>query len=152
MRVQRGLNMEDKNMSDNNETLNVNAQQDYFTANDEIVSWEQAVENERSYSPFVDIYETQDDFILVANMPGVAKENVRLKYEDGSLVIFGRVNPDNNRKKYLLKENGTGNYYRKFKIADSIDDSKIEAKYENGQLVVKLPKQERLKPRTINIK
>jgi HSP20 family protein len=139
-------------MSDSKETVNVNTQQDYFSANEEIVSWEQVIENERSYSPFVDIYETQDDFILSANMPGVAKENVRLKYEDGSLVIFGRVYQDNIRKKYLLKENGTGNFYRKFKIADSIDDTRIDAKYENGQLTVTLPKHEKLKPRTINIK
>ena len=125
-------------MSENNETLNMNTDQGYFSANDEIVSWEQVIENERSYSPFVDIYETQDDFMLVANMPGVSKENVRLKYEGGSLVIFGRVNQDNVRKKYLLKENGTGNFYRKFKIADSIDESKIEAKYENAQLIVTL--------------
>ena len=139
-------------MSENNETLNMNTDQSFISSNDEIISWEQVIENERSYSPFVDIYETEDNFVLLANMPGVAKENVRLKYEDGSLVIFGRVNQDNVRKKYLLKENGTGNFFRKFRIADSIDDSKIEAKYENGQLIVVLPKQERLKPRNIIIK
>jgi HSP20 family protein len=139
-------------MSENNETLNMNTDQNFVSSNDEIISWEQVIENERSYSPFVDIYETEDNFVLLANMPGVSKENVRLKYEDGSLIIFGRIGQDNVRKKYLLKENGTGNFFRKFRIADSIDDSKIEAKYENGQLTVILPKQERLKPRNIIIK
>ena len=85
-------------------------------------------------------------------MPGVNKENVKLKLEEESLTIFGKINYDEAvSRKYVLNENAVGNYYRKFRISNSIDETKISAKYENGQLIVNLPKHDRLKPRTINI-
>ena len=55
-------------------------------------------------------------------------------------------------RKYILNENEIGNYYRKFRISNSVDETKIEARFENGQLIVKLPKHDRIKPRTIDIK
>lgn len=117
------------------------------------VSLEDILQKERSVAPLVDIYETNDDFVMVANMPGANRELIQLKLEDNSLMIFGKINYDDviNRK-YILNENEIGNYYRKFRISNSVDESKIEATYENGQLFVKLPKHERVKPRTINIK
>jgi HSP20 family protein len=118
-----------------------------------VTDWDKAFENESWIAPIVDIFESEDDFTLVANMPGVKKENVKIKIEDGSLLIMGRVDFDNllNRD-YVLNESQIGNFYRKFQISDSIDDSKIEAKYENGQLIVHLPKHERVKPKNIEIK
>jgi|WetSurMetagenome_2_1015567.scaffolds.fasta_scaffold357610_2 HSP20 family protein len=115
--------------------------------------WDTALENENWIAPVVDIYETEDDFILVANMPGIKKENVKIKIEDGSLLIMGRVEFDNlvNRN-YIMNESQIGNFYRKFQISESIDDSKIEAKLENGQLIAHLPKHERAKPKNIEIK
>ena len=53
-------------------------------------NWDDALENESWIAPVVDIFETSDDFILVANMPGVKKENVKIKIEDGSLLIMGK--------------------------------------------------------------
>ena len=116
-------------------------------------NWDEALENENWIAPVVDIFETSDDFVLVANMPGVKKENVKIKIEDGSLLIMGKVEYDNliNRN-YILNESQTGNFYRKFQISESIDDTKIEARLENGQLVVHLPKHERAKPKNIEIK
>jgi HSP20 family molecular chaperone IbpA len=111
------------------------------------------LEKETAMAPLVDIYENDNEFILVASMPGVAKENLHLKSEENSLIIFGRVNYDEmNRRKYILNENGFGNYFRKFRISESIDDSKISATFENGQLIVSLPKHERAKPKSIAIK
>lgn len=116
-------------------------------------SIDQILEKESSFAPLVDIYETTDEFVLIANLPGVDKENVILKYEEGSLSILGRVDYNNAiDRKYLLNENEIGNYYRKFRISNSIDESKIQAKYENGQLVINLPKHERVKPKNIQIK
>jgi HSP20 family protein len=54
--------------------------------------------------------------------------------------------------KYIVKETEFGNYYRKFNLTDSIDDTKIEAEMKNGVLTVVLPKHERIKPKTITIK
>jgi HSP20 family protein len=131
--------MEDKELVNVEETKSTN--------------WDTALESENWVAPVVDIYETEDDFILVANMPGVKKENVKIKMEDGSLLIMGRVEFDDlvNRN-YVLNESQVGNYYRKFQISESIDDSKIEARLENGQLTVHLPKHERIKPKNIEIK
>ncbi|MGB8320385.1 MAG: Hsp20/alpha crystallin family protein, partial [Ignavibacteriaceae bacterium] len=78
---------------------------------------------------------------------------VKLKLEEGALTIFGKINYDEAvNRKYILNEAGVGNYFRKFKISNSIDESKIDAKYENGQLVITLPKHDRIKPRAINVK
>jgi HSP20 family protein len=116
-------------------------------------NWEEALEQESWVAPMVDIYETNDDYYLVANMPGVAKEDVKVKLEDGDLVIMGRVNfLGEMKKKYLMKEIHSSNYFRKFKLSDSVDEDKIDAKLENGRLFVFLPKVERVKPKTIEIK
>jgi len=116
-------------------------------------SWEEALENESWVAPLVDIYETDDEFFLNAYIPGVKKENLKIKLEDGHLVIMGRIDYDEAvNRKYVLKETEIGNFYRRFKISDSIDESKIDAKLENGVLEVRLPKHERVKPKTIEIK
>ncbi|MDF1610595.1 MAG: Hsp20/alpha crystallin family protein [Stygiobacter sp.] len=116
-------------------------------------TWDEALEKESWVAPLIDIYETDDDFFLNAYMPGVKKEDVKIKLEDGNLVIMGRIDYEETiNKKYVLQETVLGNYYRRFKISDSIDETKIDAKLENGILNVKLPKHERVKPRTIEIK
>lgn len=116
-------------------------------------SWEESLEKESWVAPLIDIYETADDYFLTAQMPGVSKDNVKIKLEDGHLVIMGRIDYDESlNRKYVLKETETGNFYRRFKISDSIDEQKIDAKLESGVLNVKLPKHERAKPKTIEIK
>ena len=126
---------------------------DIISVKEKTQDWEKILETEAVVAPFVDIYETDDEFILVADMPGVSRENVSIKLEEGSLSIFGKVNYEElSRRKYILNENEIGNYYRKFRISSSVDETKIEARYENGQLIIKLPKHDRIKPRTIEIK
>lgn len=133
-------------MNDNHNNENIEVKEDKQ-------SWENLISAEVSYAPLVDIYETDNEFVLTADMPGVKKEDVNLKLEEGSMLIFGRIDYQNllNRK-FILKEKETGHFFRKFKISDSIDESKVSAKFEDGQLIVILPKHERVKPRTINIK
>jgi HSP20 family protein len=115
-------------------------------------SWEDAVKNEPGIVPAVDIYETGEEFVLIANLPGVSKENVHLKLEKNSLSVFGKVNYNEAlAKEYILNESLFANYYRNFKLSDSIDVSKISAKYENGQLTVNLPKHDKVKPKTISV-
>jgi len=126
---------------------------DIVTVKDNEQNWEEVLETESVVAPFVDVYETTDDFHLVASMPGVTRDDVKLKLEEESLSIFGKVNyKDLKNRKYILNENEIGNYYRKFRISNSVDETKIEARFENGQLTVKLPKHDRIKLRTIEIK
>ncbi len=116
------------------------------------IDWNEALEKEAWISPMINIYETDDNYQLEAFMPGVDRENIKIKYEDGSLIIMGKINFEEVLKRtYILKEMEIGNYYRRINLSDSIDDSKIEAHFENGILSLRLPKHERVKPRTIKI-
>ena len=103
-------------------------------------------------SPLVNIYETDDEFVLTANMPGVVRDNVKVRVEDDMLIMFGAIQYEEAiNRNYILNEGEIGNYYRTFKISDTVDQSNIEARYDNGQLVVNLQKQEKVKPRRIDI-
>ena len=130
-----------------------------MSVNNEIIdkktvnSWEESLEKEKWIAPQADIHETQDDFFVVANMPGSSKDKIKIKLEEGNLIIMGRIEYEEVKKrKYVLKETEFGNYYRKFNISDSIDETKIDAVYEEGQLTVKLPKHDSVKPKTVSIK
>ncbi|NOX16702.1 MAG: Hsp20/alpha crystallin family protein [Chlorobi bacterium] len=132
-----------------------------MTANKELIKvekekqneWEEALKKEAWVTPVVDIFETDDDYFLVVDIPGVSRENIKLKLENGNLVIMGRINYEKViNKTYIMQERNIGNFYREFKISDSIYHDKIEARYENGQLLVRLPKDEKIKPKNIEIK
>ena len=131
-------------MSDNKEIIAVK------TLNNNSI--DEILRNENNILPSTDIYDNPDEFTLVANMPGVSRSQIQVKVIDDSLIVFGRINySEAINKNYILNENEIGNYFRKFKISDSIDKTKINAKYDNGQLIVSLPKRENLKSRTIDI-
>lgn len=116
-------------------------------------SWEESLESELWTPPTVDIYETETDYFITANMPGVSKENVRVKVEKANLIIMGRISYDEiATRKFLLKESRTANFYRSFKLSESINEKNVDAVFEDGQLLVKLPKFHKSKPRSIEIK
>ncbi|MFA6597355.1 MAG: Hsp20/alpha crystallin family protein [Ignavibacteriaceae bacterium] len=132
-------------MSDNKDLVKVEVK------NEE--NWEQTFEQECLCAPQVDIYEIEDEFVMSVNLPGVSKEKIRIKIEDSHLIIMAKNDiGDIQKRNYILSESTIGNYFRKFKVSDSINLDKIVAKYTNGQLVINLPKQEFAKPRTIEIK
>ena len=113
---------------------------------------EELLETQNYISPLVNIYETDDEFVLSADMPGMDRKDVKVKVENDLLIMFGRIDYVNEiNRNYILTEQELGNYYRTFRISDSVDQSNIKAKYDNGKLVVNLPKNEKVKPRTINI-
>jgi HSP20 family molecular chaperone IbpA len=115
-------------------------------------SIDEILRSENNVQPLTDIYENTDEYILIANMPGVSRSEIQVKVIDESLIVFGRINYNEVvNKEYILNESEIGNYFRKFKISDSIDKTRISAKYDNGQLFVNLPKNEKIKPRTIDI-
>jgi HSP20 family protein len=115
-------------------------------------SVEELLDTQNYISPVVNICETDDEFVLTANMPGVVRDNVKVRVEGDALIMFGAIQYEEAfNRNYLLNEQEIANYYRTFKISDTVDQSNIEARYDNGQLVVNLPKNEKVKPRTINI-
>lgn len=109
-------------------------------------------DNQVFICPAVNIYENENDFFIVADMPGVSKENLKINVANNMLTISGYANNHAKDGKYILRESLSGNYFRKFRISDGVDSEKIEANFENGQLNIKLPKHDRMKPRTIDIK
>ena len=103
-------------------------------------------------APEVNIYETGDEYVLVANLPGVSRNDVKVKVVNNQLVIFGQIDYEiSNSRNYILNEIEIANYYRTFRISDTVDQSKIEARFDAAQLQVILPKKEKVKPRTIEI-
>jgi HSP20 family protein len=105
-----------------------------------------------SFTPRVDILETDKELLLFADLPGVKSEDVELHFEKGQLVLTGRVKQSTGVKPFVLREYEEGDFYRAFAIHESIDATKIEASCKNGVLTVHLPKVEAVKPRQIAVK
>jgi HSP20 family protein len=103
------------------------------------------------FTPRVDIYETEKELTLYAELPGVRPEDVELRYEKGELTLYGRVKPRQAGKQKLLQEYEEGDFYRAFTIHESIDSNRIQAECKNGLLIVHLPKVEVAQPRQISV-
>src|SRR5665213_3536856 len=102
----------------------------------------------QAYRPHVDILESKDELVLVADMPGVKHDNIDINFEEHVLTIQGRVEPRyGERVDFLLYEYGVGDFYRTFRLSEEIDSTKIHAEHANGVLTVHLPKSEKTKPR-----
>jgi HSP20 family protein len=107
----------------------------------------------RVFLPTADIYETNDALNVVLEMPGVDKNSVDIRVEDGVLKIEGRLD----FSKYqglqpLYTEYNVGHYSRSFRLSSKIDQNKIAAELNDGVLSLLLPKIEEAKPRTIQVK
>lgn len=108
--------------------------------------------NRRIFTPAVDIWENENEFTILANMPGVGKDGVTVDYEEGELKIYGRAeNPIGENATALLNEFSSGDYSRVFRIPEVIDPEKIGAVIRDGVLRVTLPKSEKLRARKIEI-
>ena len=104
------------------------------------------------FQPPVDIFETPEELILVADMPGVAPDGVDVDLKGDELSIEGRVAPDDYEGlKPLYVEYGVGGYFRSFVLGEMIDRAGIKAQLKNGVLVLKLPKAEGARPRRIAV-
>jgi HSP20 family protein len=105
-----------------------------------------------TFTPRVDIFETDKELTLFADVPGVRPEDVDLRYERGELMLTGRVRPRHAEESFLLQEYQEGDFFRAFTIHESIDASRIEAECKNGVLTVHLPKVEAAQPKQIKVR
>jgi HSP20 family protein len=103
------------------------------------------------FTPRVDIVETDKELLVFADVPGVRAEDVDLRFENGELLLHGRVHPREPSPHTLVNEYEEGDYYRVFTVHESIDASKIGAECKNGVLTVHLPKVEAAQPRQISV-
>src|SRR5438552_3670474 len=103
------------------------------------------------FTPLVDVYETDQELLFFADMPGVRPEDIHLRYEKGELTLHGEVKPTEQPGTERLHEYEVGDFFRTFAVHESINPDKICADYKNGVLTVKLAKREEAKPRKISI-
>ncbi len=104
------------------------------------------------FTPDVDIFENDYQITLLADMPGVAPDDIQIDLNDNVLTIAGGVKPfENANESDVLIEFEIGRYYRQFTLSEVIDQGRIEAKLEDGVLRLILPKAEKAKPRQIAV-
>jgi HSP20 family molecular chaperone IbpA len=101
-------------------------------------------------APLVDIYENEDEILLYADMPGVAKQDITVNVDNGKLAISGVRNLKTSGAANL-EEFGDVEYSRIFSVPQTIDVAKVNAELNDGVLRLHLPKSETAKPREIEI-
>jgi HSP20 family molecular chaperone IbpA len=107
----------------------------------------------RLYTPAVDIIESREDLLLVADMPGVDENSVDITLEKDILTVYGKVEPEVPQHHRLVSsEYGIGDYQRSFTLSDEIDRERIKAGVKDGVLRLTLPKAEKAKTRRIPVK
>jgi len=105
------------------------------------------------FSPTVDIFEDEQALTLVADMPGVPKENLTIDLRDDVLTVTGVPSVSTPKDEtIILQEFEIGKYFRQFTLSEVIDQGKIEAKLTNGVLRLTLPKVGPAQPRKIHVK
>ncbi len=112
---------------------------------------DQSFENS-DWTPVVDIYETDDSFIVKAELPGVKKEDVHVNIENGLLTIKGEKKVETEDKKRHRVECSYGSFMRSFTLPQSVAIDKVEAKYKNGILNLVIPKEKKATPNQIEVK
>jgi len=97
----------------------------------------------RSFAPSVDVAETDAAFEVQVIVPGLSREDIAISLENEKLTISGeRTQPEAEGRNYRRVESAYGNFSRSFYLPDNIDSNNIGAKYENGILLVTIPKKE----------
>ncbi len=107
----------------------------------------------RTWAPAVDIYETDHDVVLKAELPGVDPKDVEVRVEDATLYLKGQRKFVNEVKEenYRRVERSYGSFTRSFALPSSVNSDKAKAEYKDGLLILTLPKREEAKPKTIQI-
>jgi HSP20 family protein len=106
-----------------------------------------------SWSPSVDIFETENELVLTAEVPGIDEKDIEIKLEDNTLTLKGerKLEKETKEENYHRIERAYGSFYRSFTLPSYIDQDKISAEHQNGILKVIMPKQPELKPRNVKI-
>ncbi len=105
------------------------------------------------WAPEVDIYETENELVVKADLPDMNPQDLDIRVENNILTIRGerkfdkKVNEDN----YLRIERSYGSFSRSFSLANSVKSEAIRADYQNGVLTLSIPKREEAKPKQIKV-
>ena len=106
-----------------------------------------------NWAPAVDIFETEKELVLSAEIPGIDEKDIEIKVEDNTLSLKGerKFEKETQEENYHRIERSYGSFYRAFTLPNSIDPEKIQATHENGVLKITMPKREERQPRKVKI-
>ncbi|KTD61318.1 heat shock protein, Hsp20 family [Legionella santicrucis] len=106
-----------------------------------------------SWAPPVDIKEEKNRFLVLADIPGVNKEDIQISLEHNVLTLRGERHFEKTEKKegYTRVERSQGQFYRRFSLPQTADDAKISAKYKQGVLEISIPKKQTAVQKKIDI-
>jgi len=120
---------------------------------EEVTSHAEQTKSGVVFTPAVDIFETDKEITLLADMPGVTSKALNIDLHENTLTLDGDVNsPERDDELEVMREYRTGKYYRQFTLSQVIDQSKIDAVLKDGVLRLRLPKVEAATPRKITVK
>ncbi len=110
-------------------------------------------EEEFIWSPAIEMYEKDNNYIVRMELPGIKPEDVDISVSGETLTVKGQRNPPEDIKDeaYQLCETCYGNFTRSITLPESVNADKIEANFENGILDIRIPKAEEAKPKQIKI-
>ncbi len=106
------------------------------------------------FAPAIDMYQTQDDVVVKAAIPGIKEEDVQINVTGDVLTIKGETRESNEvkEKAYHIREQRWGSFERSIALPTLVTAEKAKAEFENGVLTITLPKAEEVKPKTITVK
>lgn len=113
----------------------------------------QPTRQSRTFTPAVDLRETQEFFLISLDLPGVAEKDIKVDVHEGRLTVSGeRVREESTDDgMYSRFERSVGKFERSFQLPTNVNADKIQARFENGVLEVMIPKAEAAKPRQVSI-
>jgi HSP20 family protein len=108
---------------------------------------------ESKWAPAVDIREDKERFLVIADLPGVDKENMHISLEKNILTLKGSRSYEHRdiQEGFSRVERSLGQFHRQFTLPQSADENKISAKYKNGILEISIPKKEQALEKRINV-
>jgi HSP20 family protein len=109
--------------------------------------------NGRRWIPAMDLVETEDHFVVRADLPGLSEDDISIELEDNVLTIAGerKLEQKSEKEGYYRIERASGKFARSLTLPDGVDHDAVTAAFENGVLEVRVPKPEQRKPRRVSI-
>ena len=107
----------------------------------------------RRWSPAMDLVETQDQYVLRADLPGVSEDDVKIELDDNVLTVSGERKAEHTESKagYRRVERASGSFRRSLTLPEGVDADAVSASFDKGVLEIHIPKPEQRKARTIQI-
>jgi HSP20 family protein len=106
-----------------------------------------------TWAPSVDIFESENELVLTAEVPGIDEKDIEIKLEDNTLTLKGerKLEKETKEENYHRIERSYGSFFRSFSLPNYVDHDKIQAEYQNGVLKITMPKRQESKSRKVKI-